>query len=146
MTDDMGRKKMSKVKDFLKELKFDAEDLVPAVIQEVETNEVLMLAYMNEASLLATLETGRTHFWSRSRGKLWRKGDTSGCEQIVHEILFDCDGDSLLIRVHQKGGACHTGYKSCFYRKVNLKQDAVEIVSRKVFHPHEKYGKVKKQD
>ncbi len=132
---------MSKVKDFLKELKFDAQGLVPVVIQEVETNEVLMLAYMNETSLLATLETGRTHFWSRSRGKLWKKGETSGCEQLVHEILPDCDEDSLLIRVHQKGGgACHTGYKSCFYRKVNSKQDAVEIVGRKVFHPHEKYG------
>lgn len=132
---------MSKVKDFLKGLKLDAQGLIPAVIQEVETNEVLMLAYMNEASLSATIETGSTHFWSRSRGKLWRKGGVSDCEQIVHEILFDCDEDSLLIRVHQKGGACHTGHKSCFYRKINLKQDTVEIVSRKIFHPHEKYGR-----
>ncbi|MCD5397644.1 phosphoribosyl-AMP cyclohydrolase [candidate division NPL-UPA2 bacterium] len=133
---------MSKVKDFLKELKFDAQGLLPVIIQEVETSEVLMLAYMNETSLLVTLETGKTHFWSRSRRKLWKKGETSGCEQLVHEILPDCDEDSLLIRVHQKGGgACHTGYKSCFYRKLNIKQDAVETVGRKVFHPHEKYGK-----
>lgn len=129
---------MSKVGDFLKGLRFDAQGLIPVVIQEVETNEVLMLAYMNEASLSATLETGRTHFWSRSRGKLWKKGEISSCEQLVHEILPDCDKDSLLIKVHQKGGgACHTGYKSCFYRKFNLKQDAVEIIGRKVFHPHE---------
>ncbi|NOX97640.1 MAG: phosphoribosyl-AMP cyclohydrolase [Nitrospirae bacterium] len=137
---------MSKVKDCLKELKFDDKGLIPVVIQEVETNEVLMLAYMNETSLSATLETGRTHFWSRSRGKLWKKGEVSGCEQIVHEIFVDCDEDSLLIKVHQKGGACHTGYKSCFYRKINVKQDMIEIVSRKVFHPHEKYGKKEKQE
>jgi len=136
-----GEEIMSKVKDFLKELKFDDKGLIPVVIQEVETNEVLMLAYMNETSFSTTLETGRTHFWSRSRGKLWKKGEVSGCEQIVHEIFVDCDEDSLLIKVHQKGGACHTGYKSCFYRKINVKQDMVETVSRKVFHPEEKYGK-----
>ena len=72
---------------------------------------------------------------------LWKKGEISGCEQIVHEILFDCDEDTILITVHQKGGACHTGYKSCFYRKLNVKQDSVDIVSRKIFHPEEKYGK-----
>ncbi len=137
---------MSKVEEFLKELKFDDKGLVPVIIQEVETNEVLMLAYMNEESLALTLDTGRTHFWSRSRGKLWKKGEISGCEQIVDEILFDCDEDSLLITVHQKGGACHTGYKSCFYRKLNVKQDSVDIVSRKIFHPEEKYGKNEKRE
>lgn len=123
------------MKKFLEKLKFDKNGLIPAIVQEVETNEVLMLAYMNEESLQATLETGKTHFWSRSRGKLWQKGATSGSEQIVHEILFDCDEDSLLIKVHQKGGACHTGYKSCFYRKINNKGSKIEIVSRKVLPP-----------
>ena len=123
------------MKEFLEKLKFDKNGLIPAVIQEAETNEILMLAYMNEESLKATLKTGRTHFWSRSRRKLWQKGETSGCEQIVHEILFDCDGDTLLIKVHQKGGACHTGYKTCFYRRINSKGGKIEIVSRKVVPP-----------
>ncbi|MCK4262007.1 phosphoribosyl-AMP cyclohydrolase [bacterium] len=123
------------MKEFLEKLKFDENGLIPAIVQEVETNEILMLAYMNEESLKATLRTGRTHFWSRSRGKLWQKGETSGCEQIVHEILFDCDEDTLLIKIHQKGGACHTGYKSCFYRRINSKGGKIEIVSRKVLPP-----------
>ncbi len=112
---------------FLKELKFDEKGLIPAIIQEVETEEVLMLAYMNERAVTETIATGRTHFWSRSREKLWKKGETSGCEQIVQEILFDCDGDALLIRVHQKKFACHTGYKSCFYRKINKKGELVIV-------------------
>ena len=132
---------MPKATNVLKQLKFDDKGLIPVIVQEVETNEILMLAYMNETSLSATLETGKTHFWSRSRGKLWKKGEISGCEQLVHEILIDCDEDTILIRVHQQGGACHTGYKTCFYRKLNLKQDTVDVVSRKVFHPEEKYGK-----
>lgn len=135
---------MSIVKEFLKELKFDARGLLPAIVQEVDTNEVLMLAYVNEEAIVKTIETGRAHFHSRSRNKLWRKGEISGCEQIVQEILFDCDADTLLIKAHQKGGPCHTGYKSCFYRKLDVKQNKIEIVSRKVFHPEEKYGKKEK--
>lgn len=103
---------------FLKKLRFDENGLIPAIIQEVETNAVLMLAYMNRESLVKTFQTGRTHFWSRSRRKLWRKGETSGCEQVVDEIFFDCDEDALLVRVHQKKFACHTGHKSCFHRKL----------------------------
>lgn len=116
---------------FLKKLKFDEKGLIPAIIQEVGTNEVLMLAYMNERSLIETFRTGKTHFWSRSRKKLWKKGETSGCEQIVHEIFFDCDEDTLLVRVHQKKFACHTGYKSCFYRKFDSKEGKVTIVGHK---------------
>ncbi|MBI1821111.1 MAG: bifunctional phosphoribosyl-AMP cyclohydrolase/phosphoribosyl-ATP diphosphatase HisIE [Nitrospirae bacterium] len=100
----------------LKKIKFDADGLIPAVIQEYQTGQVLMVAYMNEASLGQTLETGETVFWSRSRKALWKKGETSGNIQTVKEILLDCDEDTLLIKVDQKNGACHTGHFSCFYR------------------------------
>ena len=100
-------------------LKFNENGLIPAIIQDVNTNEVLMLAYMNKLSIRRTLETGRTHFWSRSRKKLWLKGETSGNFQEVKEIYYDCDMDALLVKVKQIGVACHTGNKSCFYRKIN---------------------------
>jgi phosphoribosyl-AMP cyclohydrolase len=104
--------------NFIKNLKFDKQGLIPAIIQDYKTNEVLMLAYMNKESLKKTLKTGRTHFWSRSRKKLWLKGETSGNFQIVHQIFFDCDNDTLLFKIHQKGVACHTGNRSCFYRRL----------------------------
>ena len=103
----------------LPKLKFNENGLIPAIIQDVNTNEVLMLAYMNKLSIRRTLETGRTHFWSRSRKKLWLKGETSGNFQEVKEIYYDCDMDALLVKVKQIGVACHTGNKSCFYRKIN---------------------------
>ena len=102
----------------LEEIKFDVNDLVPAVVQDAETNEVLMLAYMNAESLRITLEEGETWFWSRSRGELWHKGATSGNVQKVVEIRVDCDADALLIRVQPAGPACHTGEQSCFYRGI----------------------------
>ncbi len=103
----------------LPELKYNEQGLIPAIVQDVKSNEVLMLAYMNKASLEKTIETGKTHFWSRSRQEYWMKGETSGNVQIVKEILYDCDGDTLLIKVEQTGsGACHTGKRTCFYRKV----------------------------
>ena len=102
----------------LEEIKFDVNDLVPAVVQDAETNEVLMLAYMNAESLRLTLEKGETWFWSRSRGELWHKGATSGNVQKVVEIRVDCDADALLIRVQPAGPACHTGEQSCFYRGI----------------------------
>lgn len=104
--------------NFIKNLKFDDNGLIPAIIQDYKTDEVLMLAYMNKESLKKTLKTGRTHFWSRSRKKLWLKGETSGNFQTVHRVFFDCDSDALLFKVHQKGVACHTGNKTCFYRKL----------------------------
>ena len=110
--------------------------LIHAIAQDYETGEVLMLAHMNEEALKLTIETGKAHYWSRSRNKLWRKGEISGNEQLIKEILIDCDGDSVLLKVKQIGGACHTGYRSCFYRRING-----EIVGEKVFDPEEKYGK-----
>lgn len=98
-------------------IKYDEKGLIPAVIQDDATDEVLMVAYMNEETLQETMETGRTVFYSRSREERWRKGDTSGNIQKVVSIRLDCDGDCLLIRVEQTGAACHTGKKSCFYRK-----------------------------
>jgi len=97
---------------------FGADGLLPAIVQDVETGEVLMLAYMNREALQRTLETGKSHFWSRSRQTLWRKGETSGNVQTVEEIRLDCDGDTLLLKVDQTGPACHTGARSCFYRRV----------------------------
>ena len=100
-------------------LKFDANGLLPAVVQDADTNQVLMLAYMNVESLRLTLETNETHFWSRSRQELWHKGATSGNVQRVVEINVDCDADAILIRVSPAGPACHTGEQSCFYRNMN---------------------------
>jgi phosphoribosyl-AMP cyclohydrolase len=101
------------------ELKYDEKGLIPVIIQDVKDNEVLMLAYMNKPSLEKTITSGKTHFWSRSRQKLWQKGETSGNVQLVKEICYDCDGDTLLIKVEQLGpGACHTGNRTCFYRKI----------------------------
>jgi len=99
-------------------LQFDDQGLIPVIIQDINTNEVLMLAYMNEVSLEKTLETKETWFWSRSRNKIWHKGETSGHFQHVKEIHHDCDADCLLIKVEQIGVACHTGNKSCFYTQV----------------------------
>jgi len=100
----------------LEKIKFNGEGLVPAVIQDVKNGEVLMVAYMNRESLARSLRTGRTWFYSRSRKCLWLKGETSGHHQYIREVRFDCDADTLLIRVEQVGPACHEGYRSCFFR------------------------------
>jgi phosphoribosyl-AMP cyclohydrolase/phosphoribosyl-ATP pyrophosphohydrolase/phosphoribosyl-AMP cyclohydrolase len=98
-------------------LRWDADGLLPAIVQEEATGQVLMLAWMNEEALRRTLEEGRSVFWSRSRQELWRKGDTSGDRQWVREVAYDCDGDVVLLVVDQEGdGACHTGARSCFFR------------------------------
>ena len=97
---------------------FVKSELIPAIIQDDDTNEILMLAYMNEESMKLTIETGKTWFFSRSRGKLWNKGETSGHFQQVVSICSDCDDDTLLIRVKQTGPACHTGSYSCFFNKI----------------------------
>jgi phosphoribosyl-ATP pyrophosphohydrolase/phosphoribosyl-AMP cyclohydrolase len=99
-------------------IRWDARGLVPAIVQDAHTGQVLMLAYMNEESLGRTLETGETWFWSRSRSELWHKGATSGNTQRVEEVRYDCDGDTLLVRVAPSGPACHTGQQSCFYRRL----------------------------
>jgi phosphoribosyl-AMP cyclohydrolase len=100
----------------LAEIKFDADGLVPAVAQQHDTNEVLMVAWMNRDAVLATLAEGRACYWSRSRGKLWRKGETSGQAQTLKEMRLDCDGDTVLLLVDQTGVACHTGRRNCFFR------------------------------
>ena len=97
-------------------LKYDAHGLIPAIVQDADSGKVLMLAYMNEEALQATLRSGQTYFWSRSRQELWHKGETSGNIQVVVEFLVDCDTDTLLVRVHPAGPACHTGNTTCFYR------------------------------
>jgi phosphoribosyl-ATP pyrophosphohydrolase/phosphoribosyl-AMP cyclohydrolase len=104
--------------ELIKEIKYDANGLVPAIVQDAETHEVLMLAYMNAESLKLTLETGETWFWSRSRSELWHKGATSGNVQRVVEVRVDCDEDTLLVLVNPAGAACHTGERTCFYREL----------------------------
>src|SRR5438046_588948 len=103
---------------FYDKLKYTGDGLIPAIVQEQSTGRVLMMAWMNRASLETTIATGKTHFWSRSRQKFWMKGESSGHTQTVKDIAFDCDGDTLLVQVEQVGAACHEGYQSCFFRSV----------------------------
>jgi phosphoribosyl-AMP cyclohydrolase len=112
------------MKDLPVELKYDSQGLIPAVIQDGEDGRVLMVAYMNAESLKMTVERGYTHFWSRSRQKFWKKGESSGHVQRVKEILYDCDGDCLLVKVDQTGVACHTGEPTCFFRSIETNFDA----------------------
>jgi len=119
-------------------LKYDDAGLLTAVVQDAETNEVLMVAFMNREAVEKTLETGKAHFYSRSRRKLWLKGESSGHFQLVKEVFVDCDLDALVVKVEQKGGACHTGFYSCFYRKVEPSGELREV-GRKVFDPGEVY-------
>jgi len=114
--------------------------IVPVIAQEAATGEVLMLAYMNEEAWKETLRTGRACYWSRSRNKLWRKGEESGNVQVVKEIFVDCDNDTILLKVEQIGGAaCHEGYKSCFFRQVT--DEGLKVVGERVFDPKEVYKK-----
>ena len=115
--------------------------LVPAIVQDFKTGDVLMLAYMNKAAWEQTLSSGKATYFSRSRQKLWIKGNTSGNQQIVKEIRIDCDDDTVLLKIEQIGSAaCHTGYRSCFYKKVNH-EGSIEITGKPVFDPEEVYGK-----
>jgi len=116
------------------ELDFGENDLIPAIAQDAETDEVLMLAYVSPEALAATQNTGFAHYYSRSRDELWKKGGSSGHVQRVNEIRVDCDGEALLYRIEQEGGACHTGYRSCFYRTVEG-----ETVGEEIFDPENVY-------
>lgn len=114
--------------------------IIPVIAQDYQTNEILMLAYMNRDAWEMTKKTGYVHYWSRSRMKLWKKGEVSGNLQEVKEIWIDCDNDCLLIKINQVGNAtCHTGYRSCFYRI--LEGDNTVIRGQRIFNPEEKYGK-----
>jgi len=116
------------------------DGLIPAIAQDVQTGEVLMMAYMNAESYAETLATGRVVYYSRSRKKLWRKGEESGNIQQLHALYIDCDADTILLEVEQIGGAaCHEGYKSCFFRKVT--PAGLEVVGQRVFDPQQVYGK-----
>ena len=109
--------------------------LIAVIAQDMKTKEVVMSAFANEEAVLKTLTTGYAHYWSRSRNTLWKKGETSGHLQPIREIYVDCDQDALLLKIDQQTAACHTGYFSCFYRKI--KEDKLEIVGEKVFEPKE---------
>jgi len=121
---------------------FTKSDLIPVIAQDDATGDVLMLAYMNEEAWNETRQSGRVVYYSRSRQKLWRKGEESGNVQEVKSIFYDCDADTLLIRIDQIGGAaCHEGYRSCFFRKLDPATGDVEVIGDRVFDPKEVYGK-----
>ena len=121
---------------------FTKTDLIPVIAQDEQTGDVLMLAYMNEDAYAETLRTGRVCYWSRSRQKLWRKGEESGNVQELRSIYFDCDADTLLVKVQQIGGAaCHEGYRSCFFRKIDPQTRAVSVEGERVFDPFQVYKK-----
>jgi len=130
---------VSKLDESIQGLKYNDQGLIPAIVVDVETRQVLMMAWMNAEALKMTLQTGRTHFWSRSRQKFWMKGESSGHVQEVRGVYLDCDADTLLIEVVQHGAACHEGYRSCFFRR--LGEDGTwETVAEKVFDPEDVYG------
>lgn len=121
---------------------FEKMELIPVIAQDDATGDVLMLAYMNEEAYRETLKTGKVCYFSRSRNKLWRKGEESGNVQDVKSIYFDCDEDTLLIKVNQVGGAaCHEGYRSCFFRKLDSETENLEVIGERMFDPKEVYKK-----
>jgi phosphoribosyl-AMP cyclohydrolase len=121
------------------EIDFDDSGLVPAVVQDAENGDVLMVAYMNREALEKTLETGFAHYWSRSRDELWKKGATSGNLQKVKSVKVDCDADTILLQVTQEGVACHEGYRSCFFRSVD--GDSLRVNAERIRDPKKMYGK-----
>jgi phosphoribosyl-AMP cyclohydrolase len=129
----------NEVADF-SHLKWSAEGLIPAVVQDSGTGEVLMMAWMDESALRRTLTTGQTHFYSRSRRSSWHKGGTSGHVQDVDSVFVDCDADVVLIKARQVGGACHEGYRSCFFRRLGP-DGSLEVVAHPVFEAASVYGK-----
>lgn len=117
------------------------QELLIAVAQDHQTQEVLMVAFMNREALGRTLETGVAHYWSTSRNKIWLKGESSGHQQLVQEVLVDCDADALVLKIKQEGAACHEGYYSCFFRKIDSDDGfKLKVVRKKVFEPEKIYG------
>ncbi len=127
----------------ISDIKFDEKGLVPVICQDAETGEILMFAWMNRESLEKTIGTGIMTYWSRSRKKLWVKGERSGNTQTVREMRVDCDGDCLLFKVtpNGKGAACHEGYRSCFFRKMHAESGEFLVAGERVFNPEDVYGK-----
>ena len=121
-------------------LKYDAQGLIPAIVQDADTGEVLMMAYMNKQSLADSIRTGKTHFWSRSRQKYWMKGESSGHTQDIQAIFIDCDMDTILIKARQHGAACHEGYKNCFFRQLQA-DGQWKTVAERLIDPEKVYGK-----
>ena len=121
------------------QVKYDKDGLIPAIAQQFDTKEVLMMAWMNELSLAETLETGRVCYWSRSRQSYWRKGEESGQIQVLKSLALDCDGDTILLQVDQTGPACHSGRRSCFYTQVH--DGVAEITSNPLINPKDLYKK-----
>jgi len=119
------------------QIRYDEKGLVPVIVQDYLSNEVLMVAYMNKESLQRSLVSGKTHFWSRSRQKYWQKGEQSGHIQLVKEVFIDCDNDALVIKVEQKVAACHKGYRSCFYRR--LEEGTFKVFQEKIFEEDSVY-------
>jgi len=126
------------MENIISNLKFDEKGLIPAIVQD-EKGKVLMLAYMNKESFIKTVETGKMCYFSRSRKKLWLKGESSGHFQFLKEVYLDCDGDTLLFKVTQKGAACHMGYYSCFFREI--KNGMFKVIEEKIFEPERVYKK-----
>ena len=131
---------MSQLDETIAGLKYTADGLIPAIVIDAADKTVLMMAWMNAESLKATVETGRTHFWSRSRKKFWMKGESSGHTQTVKAITTDCDADTLLIEVDQRGAACHEGYRSCFFRRLG-DDGGWQVIAERLFDPSAVYGK-----
>lgn len=131
---------MAAMDELVAQLKYDDNGLIPAVIQDAESKRVLMVAYMNADAVAATIRTGKTNFWSRSRQSYWVKGESSGHTQDVHSVRIDCDMDTLVIEVTQHGAACHEGYYSCFYRKLT-DEGQWEVTDERVFNPDDVYKK-----
>lgn len=123
------------------DLKFDPNGLIPAIVQDAVSGQVLMMAWMNREALSRTIQTGKTHFFSRSRNKLWLKGESSGHIQHVKSIAVDCDADVLLVKVEQVGAACHEGFFSCFFRELQKGDGGWKVVAEKIFEPEKVYGK-----
>ena len=123
--------------DVLSSIKFDERGLVPAIAQQFDSGEVLMMAWMNTEALSETLDTGQVYYWSRSRQSLWRKGETSGQIQLLKEIIVDCDGDTLLLKVNQIGVACHTGRRSCFFSAI--RDGSLITIAEQIVDPSELY-------
>jgi len=128
-------------KAIISQIKFDRKGLIPAVVQDAKSGEVVMVGYMNAEAFSKTLETGMMCYYSRSRNKLWMKGEESGNCQTVREMYIDCDNDTLLFKVEQKGGACHKGYYSCFFRKLADNKTEFAVTKERVFNPDEVYKK-----